>query len=259
MDERIEELFPLYALGGLTQNERDQVDVYLDAHPEAWARLAEFTAAAQAVPFAVAPVAPPERVKQALINRVRADARAASEERAPPPRRSGFVAALFRPMPLLTAGSLVVAVLAGVWAFSLNGEVARLREETTALRNELVAQRDVLATLSRPGVQALTLAGTEHQPSAHGQLLADPQAQSGVLVVGGLAPLPEGEVYQFWLIRGDQPVSAGIFTVDAQGRAVLDIAANQFVGSFDAMGVSIEPEGGSPLPTGDIVMLSTLS
>jgi anti-sigma-K factor RskA len=74
-----------------------------------------------------------------------------------------------------------------------------------------------------------------------------------------LAPLPSGKVYQFWLIKGDTPVSAGLFSVDTQGRGLLSVSTSEPIGSFDAIGVSIEPEGGSPQPTGDIVMLSKLS
>jgi anti-sigma-K factor RskA len=39
----------------------------------------------------------------------------------------------------------------------------------------------------------------------------------------------------------------------------LAVQAADAIGSFDAIGVSIEPDGGSPQPTGDIVMLSNLS
>ncbi len=261
MDERIEELFPLYALGALSDEERAQVDAYVAANPGAQARLAELVDAATAVPFDVTLVEPSPRIKQALMDRVRADARVRfpSARRPAPPALSRFLGTLRSPMPLLAGASLGVAVVAVAWAISLNGEVARLREETAALRSELLVQTEVIAQISAPGVQVMTIAGTEHQPAAHGQLLADPNSRSAVLVVAGLAPLPDGQVYQFWLIRGDVPVSAGTFEVDEQGRAVLPVRSADAVSSFDAMALSIEPEGGSEQPTGDIVMLSSLS
>jgi anti-sigma-K factor RskA len=148
--------------------------------------------------------------------------------------------------------SLVVAVLAGLWAISLNTEVERLRRE-------LAAQREVLVRLSNSNLQAMSISGTEHQPAARGRLFADPSAESAMLIVSGLQRLEAGKVYQFWLIRGDVPVSAGVFSIDEQGRALVLVEADTAVGSFDAMGVSIEPEGGSEQPTGDIVMLGNLS
>ncbi len=263
MNEPVEDLFPLYALGALTDEERAQVDAYLEANPAARARLDELIQVAGALAYSVSPVESPAHVKTALMNRVRADARARST---PAPRRSplgllGWLDALrqgMRPaMPVVAGLSLVVAVLAGVWALSLNGEVARLREETAGLRRALLAQREALAQLSATNVQAMAIAGTT-QPGAQGQLFADPAARSAVLIVSGLTQLEPGQVYQFWLIRGDTPVSAGVFQTDEQGRAILPVTSDAAVESFDAMGVSIEPTGGSLQPTGDIVMLSEL-
>ena len=122
-----------------------------------------------------------------------------------------------------------------------------------------MTQREALAQVALPQTQAMAIAGTQVQPAAHGQMIANPNANSGVLVVADLAPLPPGKVYQFWLIKGDSPASAGLFTVDTQGRGILPVNMSEPIRSFDAIGVSIEPEGGSPQPTGDIVMLSKLS
>jgi anti-sigma-K factor RskA len=255
-NQRIEELFPLYALGGLNDEEHAQVDAYVASDPDAQRRLAELVELAAAVSFSATPAEPPDRAKTLLMHRVRADARARS---LPAQRVSEVALPRFFAAPLLAGASLIVALAAGMWAITLNGEVARLRAETAALQRELLTQREVIAAISMPGVQAMSIAGTEHQPAAHGQLLADPQSESAVLVVGGLAPLPEGRVYQFWLIRGDLPTSAGVFDVDDRGRAVLEVESTGSLGSYDAMGVSIEPAGGSPQPTGDIVMLSSLS
>jgi anti-sigma-K factor RskA len=57
------------------------------------------------------------------------------------------------------------------------------------------------------------------------------------------------------MIAGDTPLSAGVFEVDEGGVAVVQVARDAAPGAFDAVGVSVEPEGGSPTPTGDIVML----
>ncbi len=263
MDERLEELFPFYALGALTDEERAQVDAYVGADPEARARLDEAIGAVTALPYAARPAAPRPQLKQDVMKRVTADAPA---RLAPAqPSFSDKLAQFFnRPawriaMPLVAVASLIVAVVAGVWAISLKDEVSRLRAEQAALQRELFTQREVLAQIALPQARAMSIAGTAVQPGAYGQMIANPGGNSGVLVVSDLAPLPPGKVYQFWLIKGDTPVSAGLFSVDEQGRGVLSVRASEPVGSFDAIGVSIEPEGGSPQPTGDIVMLSKLS
>jgi len=76
-------------------------------------------------------------------------------------------------------------------------------------------------------------------------------------VIAGLATLEPGKTYQVWLIEG-APVSAGLLTVDANGQGVLILTAETAISSFKSIGISIEPEGGSEQPTGDIVVLSDL-
>ena len=263
MDERLEELFPFYALGALTDEERAQVDAYVAADADARTRLDEALRAAAALPYAAQPSAPRAQIKQDVLKRVKADAPAP-----PISTRISFSTRMARfldrpawrlAMPLVAAASFIVAVLIGVWAISLNNEVNRLRVEQAALQRELVTQREVLAQIALPQTRAMAITGTQVQPNAYGQMIANPDGNSGVLIVADLAPLPPGKVYQFWLIKGNTPVSAGLFSVDAQGRGLLPVRSSEPVGSFDAIGVSIEPEGGSPQPTGDIVMLSKLS
>jgi anti-sigma-K factor RskA len=89
-------------------------------------------------------------------------------------------------------------------------------------------------------------------------LIADPSGASGVLIVSELVPLAENQVYQVWLIAGQTPVSAGLLQVDEQGRGVVIVAGRAAISGYDALGVSIEPSGGSVAPTGEIVILSEL-
>jgi anti-sigma-K factor RskA len=163
------------------------------------------------------------------------------------------------------AFSLGAAALAILWVIVLNVQVARLRAEISALSAALVAQSNAieqinanLPELTPSTVITVSLKGTDVQPQAQGQLIADPNSQSAVLVIVGLTPLEAGRTYQVWLIQGDAPVSAGLLKVDPNGQGVLVVTSEAAIGSFDALGISVEPEEGSPQPTGDIVVLSTL-
>src|SRR3972149_6030013 len=130
MDERIEDLFSLYALGALTDEERAQVDAYVTANPEARRRLEDVRRAAAALPYDALPVNPSPRVKAALMERVHADARTR------PASRPAYAAdisrrrlMLARALPVFAGVSLLVAIALGVWALSLDSEIKRLREE----------------------------------------------------------------------------------------------------------------------------------
>ena len=260
MDPRIEELLPFYVLDALSQEEREVVESYLAQHPEARVQVQDLQAGAAAVPYGVSPVEPPAHVKEALMERVISDANAPapSEARAArqPARRAWRFDDLFRVF------SLGAAALAIVWAFLLNGQVARLQSEISTLNERVEAQSQSLMqlinSLPQNNVVTVSLKGTEAQPGAQGQLIADPKEQSAVLVITGLPPLEPGRTYQVWLIEGGVPVSAGLLTVDETGQGVFVVDSDQAIGSFNALGISVEPEGGSEQPTGEIVVLSEL-
>ena len=268
MDPRIEELLPFYVLDALSDDEKKLVESYLAEHPEARSQAEDLRAGASALPYAVSPVEPPPHVKEALMNRVAADAgvrqrssgRDSSSTRAAaePVRRGLRLEDIFR---VLSLGAAAIAIL---WAFVLNAQVARLRNEIAALNEQVASQSQSLDELIRnlpqseqSDVITVSLKGTDVQPRAQGQLIADPNETSAVLVISGLPPLEPGKTYQVWLIGG-APVSAGLLTVDENGQSVLIITSEQAIGSFNSLGISIEPEGGSEQPTGDIVVLSEL-
>jgi anti-sigma-K factor RskA len=262
MDPRIEELLPFYALDALTEEEKQLVESYLAEHPEARPEVQNLQSGASALPYAVSPVEPPRHVKDALMARVTADpqARERSSQRvaSPPVRRGIRFEDLFR---VLSLGAATIAI---VWAFVLNAQVARLRNEISTLNEQVAAQSQSIDELVRnlpqseqSDVITVSLQSTEDQPRALGQLIANPNDRSAVVVISGLPPLEPGKTYQVWLIGG-APVSAGLLAVDENGQSVLIITSEEAIGSFSSVGVSIEPEGGSEQPTGDIVILSEL-
>lgn len=75
-----------------------------------------------------------------------------------------------------------------------------------------------------------------------------------VLVADGLPSPGEGETYELWFVRGDAPVSAGVFDVDG-GDATALLDGDMQAG--DAIAVTVEQAGGSPTgqPTSDPVIV----
>ena len=80
--------------------------------------------------------------------------------------------------------------------------------------------------------------------------------------VSGLAPNPPGSVYECWYVGpGDtlerpNRVSAGTFTVGADGRASLRMHSAADLQRYPAMGVTLERDRGNPARTGDKVLVS---
>lgn len=258
----IEELLPFYALDALTDEEREFVEAYLREHPEARQQLDEMEKAVSALPHSESPVEPAARTKQALMARVAVDreekSHASKQEQAPRPREMRWV-------NIFQAFGLGAATVAILWAVVLNIQLSYLQTQVATLSEALVAQSNALEQINQqlsqqPVAETVTISlkGTDVQPQAQGQLIADPNKNSAVLVIAGLDQLEPGKTYQVWLIDGGGPKSAGLLSIDSQGQAVLIVTAELTIGEFNALGISVEPEGGSQQPTGDIVVLSDL-
>ncbi len=84
----------------------------------------------------------------------------------------------------------------------------------------------------------------------------DNSSQEGVLHVRRLPAVGAGKDYQLWVIdpKNAAPVSAGVFTVQADGSATIRFSPTQKVSSATAFAVSVEKTGGSPAPKGPVVL-----
>lgn len=273
--EQIHERLAAYALGALEAEEMIEVDQYLQTHRgliEELERLDDLTAqlahAAPAVPL-------PPQIKGQLMARVRAEAAPAVPAAPATPMRAPSGPGLLERLagwltPAQQAG-LVTALLAlmivgGGTAFNASRQAAERAAQITAARSELagvIAERDALlasqltdaqlALLAAPS-SAVPLPGTEAAPAAAGRIYSDGQA--GLLVLQGLAALSDDQIYQLWLIPADgAPVPSGLIAVAERGTTLYDLSLPGVVSDFAAVGLSIEPAGGSPAPTGPIVLL----
>jgi anti-sigma-K factor RskA len=104
--------------------------------------------------------------------------------------------------------------------------------------------------------QFISADATDGQPLA--QLAwtdaATPERWVAMFSVQNLPTLQDA-VYQLWLQREDESViSIGTFTVDEEGRATVIFELDEPIGRFAGAGVTIEPPGGSPAPTGDLAI-----
>jgi anti-sigma-K factor RskA len=72
--------------------------------------------------------------------------------------------------------------------------------------------------------------------------------------VDHLEPLGPDQQYQLWLIK-DGRISGGVFDVGDDGYGSLTVRAPDPLDSY-TFGVTVEPAGGSPGPTGPRVLAS---
>jgi anti-sigma-K factor RskA len=100
----------------------------------------------------------------------------------------------------------------------------------------------------------IRLFGTGAMHQASGLIVISPDGQYGTLVVSDLAPLPADQQYQLWLVRGDQRATGAVFTVAESGYGTIKVYSHDPLVSYDTFGITIEPFGGSPGPTGEKVL-----
>ena len=135
-------------------------------------------------------------------------------------------------------------------------ETARIRadlhRQEAELRDRLAVSQGVIDLLRDPAARVVTLRGSGSS-EAWGRLVWH-EANGGYLLVANVPAPPPGQVYELWTIGGGQPRPAGVFTVDASGRATHPVAPTR--APVDVFAVTLEPAGGVPAPTGPVVLAS---
>ena len=157
------------------------------------------------------------------------------------------------------AGVIAAFILGGMWFNDLLRD-ASPEESTLALEVEpdevssLESSHETVLVSSSPGASVNMLRGTGPGESARGMLVASRTSNRALLLVVDLPPLPYGMVYQVWLIQSNRVNNAGWFTVDSTGYGQTVIIPVAPFWEFDAVGITIEPRGGSIDPTGVSVL-----
>lgn len=221
-----------YALDALEPDERRRFEAHYPSCPTCSVEVGEFRETAARLTGGEL-AAPPADMKA----RVMADV---ARTRQLPPRVTPITAARSRmPMVALAAAALVL-VLIGI------GAVLSTRDGGSGTSDELAA------LLAAPDAVTVQLEG-----EADGTLrvVYSAERDEAVLVGSGLATPGDERTYQLWTIAGEQPASAGVFDPDDDGE--LDQPVELPTADPDAWAVTIEPEGGSPAPTSDILFQGT--
>ena len=236
MNEHVVDLLALYALDGLEPEERAQVEAHLAGCAACRAEAAReqtlVALLAEGLPAAV----PDPRLRAKTLGRIGIKSAKPARPVAPRQPAPGGIT-LPRWVPVLL--SLALAVLAG-WNVYLTGQLSTLQRQLTTTTR-------AVGLITGPATASIDLRPPDGLTEMRGSAYVSTDAQSVVLVVQHLAPLPEDETYQAWLITDNGPVSAGLFAVNNNGWGMTWLQLPFAPGA--AIGVSREPAGGSAQPT----------
>ncbi len=230
------EWLPAYALDILTEAEMAQVVVHLATCSACRDELRLYQAAADELPLALAQTTPAPALKDRLMKTIHA-----RQKETTAPARLGFrntwASFLRRSLPVW--GLALIAVL--------------------AIGNILFWHRlNQISGRNATSMRLVALANTKDSPQAVANLMLNPSGEYGALVVDGLPVLDTGHQYQVWLKHNGERISAGVFSVNSGGYASFQVSTPLPLNQYQTIGITIEPAGGSPGPTGAKVLGANL-
>lgn len=227
-ENHVTDLLPAYVLDILTDEETSLVAEHLTGCQTCHAEYQQLRLVADEIPLALVQTAPPARVKDALMSSIHAH----NLKPIPASRTISWqkLADILRlRLPALGVAFILVLSLGNLLLWRQLNQVNS--QATSPMR-------------------VLALANTNDAPQALGTLVIGQNGDYGSLVVDHLQTLDNGQQYQVWLSRDGECISAGLFSVNYEGYASLELQAPHPLILYDTVSITIEPTGGSPGPTG---------
>jgi len=159
---------------------------------------------------------------------------------------------------LLTAANVVLCLGVGWWTWQVQREASLIHKRWQDVQRQLALQRQAFTLITAPEARSVVLRSDAAGSRARGLLLLQPADPHAVLIVQDLPPLQRDRAYQLWLGWGDrQRDNGGVFRVDAQGFGLVHITVPRPFTTYQRVGITEEPAGGSPGPTSPRVIGGT--
>ena len=224
MTNNLHSLIAPYALDALSPAERARFEAHLSQCVGCQSELSGFVATAARLGD-VESLVPPAGLRDRLMAEV-----ATTRQERPVVVALQPKSAFRRTLPRL---AMAAAFLVG--AVGIGGYVSE-RDQA----NEYRAQSDTITKI----VAASDAKTTDKKFDGGGQvrLIASEKANSAYIVAKGLPGLPDGKVYQVWMVKDDSPTSQGVFA--SSGSMVM-----KGLDGADRVAITVEPKGGSKQPS----------
>lgn len=233
IDAHVYELLPAFAVGALDSEDLARIEEHLAGCLICRDELRVLEETAAQLSLAAPSAAPSPELKERLMVRVQRTRPAVSTPTPAASSRPWFE----RLLPAWGLASLVMILALGAASLSLW---------------QMVNKMD--AFTSPGGMRAIPLSPTDPASTATGFVLVSADGDDGALIVDGLPPLDEEYEYQLWLMRDGERTSGAIFSTDENNYGGTRIRAPRSLLEYTSAGITIEPAGGSPQPSGERVL-----
>lgn len=145
-------------------------------------------------------------------------------------------------------GLAALMVISLIWAVSLRSDRDRDEERVANLQTEVATLREGANATAYP-----LLPGPGAPANAGGTAFFALDG-TGVISVINLDPAPAGRSYQVWYYptTESEPLPGATFPLDENGTGFMLIPAD--VGVFSTVSVTLEPEAGTTIPSGPLIL-----
>lgn len=254
------EALALYAMGALDNpQELAEVRAHLGTCGECRRELDALRADTALLALSATGPQPPQRARQRFLSAIAAEPRQKQQEEQQGKR---FVLGRLR-SNWLTFAPIAVALVLAIFSMLLLRENQRIKDKNAQLAADLrdaqlksAQAQEVLDMLNDPKAVRMTLVEkTRRWPQV--KTIYIPAKGHVLVLANDMDPLPEGKVYQLWLIpaKGD-PMPAGTFWPDSGGCSTMMHALIIEGVEAQSFAVTVEPAGGSTRPTMPIMLAS---
>ncbi|MCD2441795.1 anti-sigma factor [Agromyces sp. SYSU K20354] len=263
--EAMRELAAAHALDALDTDERAAFDAAAEESPELRAEADSYAESAAVLGALAEPVEPPSDLKQRLMAQLdglpqQQPASQSAGGEASTVDSSGIAEPATSAEPIDRPAGRAQAHARRRW-FERPGAVIGIAAAAIVLIAGVVvgvgwpgpngwgAQLEMAAIASAPDAQSQT-----HEVAGGGEitLTSSAEQQRSGVVVSGLPELDADQTYELWYLDDSGAVSAGTF--DVSGDETWRVLEGSFTPGV-AVGVTVEPAGGSPQPTTEPIVI----
>lgn len=260
-----------YVLGLADEAERVEFEQMCTRHAEVRAARDAFEISLEQHAIA-AQVAPPDRLRGAILQQIAAEPGTENKEAAPvvtmrPIRRSAV------PMAMRYVAAAAIILLAGsaglnIYYFNkyrdysqrydrLLAQQTELAKNNSAMQTRMSTYEHTIAGLTDTNMAVIKMGGSlvpgnaSPAPASLATVLWDTRSKDVYLVVNNLPQPVAGKQYQLWAIVDNKPVDAGMLDM-ATGQVMVKM---KNIPRAQLFAITLEQQGGSPTPKGPMYVL----
>ncbi|MCR9172447.1 MAG: anti-sigma factor [bacterium] len=260
-----------YVLGAVSEQERQEVQCLSKIYPEIREELRIAEEAMERYAESIAK-APPAALRASILEKIAATPQDEEtpivplkkvEEEATPEKDEAPIRILPVAYKWGAVASVFIIVTVSLLYFNASTEADKLSGELTAMKQEASDSSKTLESklnelqlamesvqeresfINAPSTRKLLLEGTDVKPDANATVYYDADNGNAILASSGLPAPDTGKQFQLWAIVDGTPVDLGVLDKDSTftPRISLDNA------NIQAFAITLEPEGGSKVPT----------